>query len=145
MYTFRIFKIREHFNYRSYSKSKINYILSGAPIKEFVGLRPKMYSLKYDTTEKCEDGRINKYQVEKKVAKGIARCEIKNTLRHENYKKCLFNETVTLNSMNLIRSKNHQLFIDTIVKKGLCSFDDKRYWKNPIESYAFGHYKIGEM
>ena len=82
---------------------------------------------------------------EKKVAKGIAKCEVEKTLRHENYKQCLFNETVTMNSMNMIRSKIHELFIDTIVKKGLCSFEDKRYWRNAIESYAFGHYKINEV
>jgi len=82
---------------------------------------------------------------EKKIAKGIAKSEIEKTLRHEQYKQCLFDETVTMNSMNMIRSKNHELFMDTIVKKGLCSFDDKRYWKNPIENYAFGHYKINEF
>ncbi|CAC5362562.1 unnamed protein product [Mytilus coruscus] len=41
-----------------------------------------------------------------------------------------------------IRSRNHQLYVDTVVKKGLFSFDDKRYWRDSIESYAFGHYKI---
>lgn len=78
---------------------------------------------------------------EKKVAKG----EIEQTLRHENYKQRLFDETVAMNSMNMIRSKNHELFMDTIVKKGLCSFDDKRYWKNAIEIYAFRHYNINEF
>ncbi|CAG2225697.1 unnamed protein product [Mytilus edulis] len=104
--------------------------LGGVPLKEFVGLRPKMYSLLYNQTSTegitCEK--------EKKVAKGISKTEIKQTLRHEMYKKCLNEETTTTNSMTCIRSKNHELFMDTVVKKGLCSFDDKRYWKNPIES-----------
>jgi len=56
---------------------------------------------------------------EKKVAKGIAKCEIKKNI-----------------------GKNHELYIDLLNKTGLCSFDDKRYWINPVESYAFGHYKI---
>ncbi|CAC5392366.1 unnamed protein product [Mytilus coruscus] len=87
--------------------------LGGVPLKEFVGLRPKMYSLLYNQTSKegitCEK--------EKKVAKGISKTEIKQTLRHEMYKKCLNEETTTTNSMTCIRSKNHELFMDTIVKK----------------------------
>lgn len=43
--------------------------------------------------------------------------------------------------MGCMRSKNHELYMDVIVKRGLCSFDDKRYWKNLFESYAFGHYQ----
>ena len=104
-----------------------------------------MYSLLQRKNTKLENGDIITTDEEKKVAKGIAKSEIKNNLRHEHYKQCLFNETVTLNSMNMILSKYHELFMDTVVKKGLCSFDDKRYWKNPIESYAIGHYKIKEL
>ena len=92
-----------------------------------------------------ENGEKITYQNEKKVAKGIARCEITKTLKHGMYKQCLFGESVTMNSMNLIRSKNHELYMDTVVKTGLCGFDDKRYWQNLEESYAFGHYKIKEM
>ena len=104
-----------------------------------------MYSLLYDTTEEMDDGCKVKRANEKKIAKGIAKSEIEKTLRHEQYKECLFNETVTINSMNAIRSNNHELYMDTIVKNGLCSSDDKRCWKNLEESYAFGHYKIKEL
>lgn len=106
-----------------------------------MALRPKLYSLMYETLEVDEDGDIITSEVEKKVAKGIVKNEIKKTLRHAMYKQCLFEETTTVNSMRCIRSKKHQLFIDTVVKQGLCSFDDKRFWKNPIESYSYGHYK----
>ena len=105
-------------------------------------MRPKMYSITYAETRVDENGDIITSEKEKKVAKGIVKCEIKKTLRHAMYKQCLIEETTTMNSMRSIRSNNHELFIDTIVKKGLCSFDDKRYWKNSIESFAFGHYKI---
>ncbi|CAC5391317.1 unnamed protein product [Mytilus coruscus] len=117
---------------------------SSVPIKEFLGLRPKMYSISYniELKEKDINGKKRFKQEEKKVAKGIAKSEIRKNLRHEHYKKCLFEEVVTFNSANMIRSRNHQLYVDTVVKKGLCSFDDKRYWRDSIESYAFGHYKI---
>lgn len=76
-----------------------------------------MYSLLQRKNTKLENGDIITTDKEKKVAKGIAKSEIKNTLRHEHYKQCLFNETVTLNSMNMIRSKYHELFMDTVVKR----------------------------
>ena len=52
----------------------------GIPITEFVGLRPKMYSLLY-----AEDGR----EVEKKTAKGIAKHVTKKSIRHAHYRDCL--------------------------------------------------------
>ena len=93
-----------------------------------------MYSIWYNKTEKDKNGIVSVKRQEKKIAKGIAKSEIKKTLKHDTYKQCLFNETVTYNSMNSIRSSNHKLYMDTIVKKGLCSFDDKRYWINSTES-----------
>lgn len=103
-----------------------------------------MYSLTFNKVEKNENGDQIRTEDEKRVAKGISKCEIKRTLKHEMYKNCVFKETITMNSMTCIRSHNHELFMDEIVKKGLCSFDDKRYWENAINSYAFGHYKIKE-
>ena len=82
--------------------------------------------------------RLNKVQ---QLTDSIVKNEIKKTLRHAMYKQCLLKETTTVNSMRCIRSKNHEIFIDTVVKQGLCSFDDKRFWKNSIESYSYGHYK----
>ena len=53
----------------------------GIPVQEFVGLRPKMYSLLYQ-----EGGR----DVEKKTAKYIAKYVTKRHIRHAHYKDCLF-------------------------------------------------------
>ena len=104
-----------------------------------------MYSLTYDEVRKSTaDGEEQHMEIEKKVAKGIAKSEIKRTLRHTMYRNCLFEETISFNSMTSIRSQNHELFVDQIRKKGLCSFDDKRFWNNSVESLAFGHFKINE-
>lgn len=43
------------------------------PIEEFIGLRPKMYSLLYDG-------------MEKKTAKGVKKCVIDKHLKHQAYK-----------------------------------------------------------
>ena len=41
--------------------------------------------------------------------------------------------------MSALRSKDHELFCDTIVKTGLSAFDDKRYLLNATHSLAYGH------
>lgn len=109
------------------------HTFTGIPIQEFVGLRPKMYSLIYV---------VNGSQHEKRTAKGIAKSAMDKQIRHLNYKQCLLKNKLTMNDMNLIRSDNHILFINNVRKNGLCNFDDKRFWKNSVQSYAYGHYKI---
>ena len=66
----------------------------GLPIQEFVGLRPKMYSLYL--TEKNQI-------VEKKVAKGIAKNVTKHQIRHECYKQCLFHQEQQMASVKQLR------------------------------------------
>jgi hypothetical protein len=92
---------------------------AGIPIKEVVGLRPKMYRLTYDIMRK--DAVVDEiiHTEEKKVAKGIAKCEIKKDCVMKCIKNCLLEETTTMNSMRSIRSKNHELYIDLLNKKGL--------------------------
>ena len=57
----------------------------GKPIKEFVGLRSKMYSVLLDNNS------------EKKTAKGIKNVKEKN-LHHEDYKRVLFEGQYTIRS-----------------------------------------------
>ena len=58
------------------------------------------------------------------------------------YEKALFENVEHITSMNLIRSRSHQLYVDTVHKKCLTAFDDKRYILPNGYTYAFGHYKI---
>ena len=69
----------------------------GIPIQEFVGLRPKMYSIKY-----TEDNR----QVEKKTAKEVKKSVTRRKIRYANYKECLFAKKQSMASMNQIGSVN---------------------------------------
>lgn len=56
-----------------------------------------------------------------------------------------FEKKIKKSTMKLIRCKNHQLFMDNVIKTGLCAFDDKRYVKNnKIETVAYGHYAIAK-
>ena len=104
---------------------------AGIPIIEFIGLRSKMYSYIKDN---------NKVE---KTAKGIKKNVIKNNIKHEDYKKTLFNNEQIHHKMKTIRSQQHQLGSYEINKISLSCFDDKRYiLDDGINSYAYGHYSI---
>ena len=104
--------------------------LVGSPIKEFIGLRSKMYSYIKDN----EKGG--------KTAKGIKKNIIKNEIKHEDSKNTLFSQQM-YHRIKTIRSKNHKLGSYEIYKVSLSCFDDKRYiHKNKITNYAYGHYEI---
>ena len=101
---------------------------ASVPIKEFVGLRSKMYSMTYGGG------------VEKKTAKGIKKSTIRQSLRHAMYKDVLFQEMVTQATMRVIRSISHQLYSMVCNKKALSPFDDKRYiLEDKFTTRAHGH------
>ena len=101
---------------------------ASVPIKEFVGLRSKMYSMTYGGG------------VEKKTAKGIKKSTIRQSLRHAMYKDALFQEMVTQATMRVIRSLSHQLYSMVCNKKALSPFDDKRYvLDDKFTTRAHGH------
>ena len=104
---------------------------AGMPIKEFIGLRSKMYSYIK------EDNKVEK------TAKGIKKNIIKGNIKHEDYKKVLFKNEQMQHRMKTIRSERHQLGSYEINKISLSCFDDKRYIaENGIKSLAYGHYAI---
>ena len=104
---------------------------AGMPIKEFIGLRSKMYSYSK------EDNKVVK------TAKGIKKNIIKNNIKHENYKNVLFKNEQMQHRMKTIRSVKHQLGSYEINKISLSCFDDKRYIsENGINSLSYGHYAI---
>ena len=103
----------------------------GLPIEEFIGLRPKMYSLLFTENDK---------PVEKKTAKGIAKHVTKNRIRHAHYRDCLLKRQRTMASMKQIRSYKHQVYTVNLNKVGLSPYDDKRYiLKDGVTTLAHGH------
>ena len=64
--------------------------LNGEIIKEFVGLRTKMYSLK---TKKEE----------MKNEKGVKKNVVKKDIRHQDYIDCLFEEKKFMHAVQFIR------------------------------------------
>ena len=102
----------------------------GVPIKEYVGLRPKMYSI------------ITEGQQEFRKAKGVKKCVVKNEITHENYKQSLFGKKTFRHGMNMLRSYNHQIYAIHLNKISLSPLDTKRWIADDgVNTLAYGHYK----
>ena len=101
---------------------------SGTPLAEYVGLRPKMYSIL-----RADERLIKK-------AKGVKKYVITKQINFENYKDALFNQKTYNHEMNMLRSQKHQIYGLTINKTTLSPLDTKR-WIAPdgITTYAFGY------
>lgn len=125
---------KEHPCYSSTNKKvlgKFKDETNGKPIREFVGLRAKCYSF------------VKLDKVEKKVAKGVPKTAIKNGLRHESYRDCLFQDSKVHTSAVCIRSERHKIFSKRLCKLSLSPYDDKRYVLNGgVKTYAYGSYNI---
>ena len=107
---------------------------AGKIIKEFVGLRAKLYSYK------MEQGKENK------KCKGIKKAVVEKSITHEDYKKCLETGKEQLRRQNIIRSYEHVLYTEEVNKIALSAADDKRYLLNDsFDTLAWGHHKIKEM
>ena len=104
---------------------------AGKIIKEFVGLRSKLYSFVMD------DGG------ETKKCKGIKKQVVESSIRHEHYKTCLTTGKELLRKQNILRSYNHEVYTEEVNKVALSALDDKRYiLSNGMHTLAWGHYKI---
>ena len=88
--------------------------LGGKIMREFICLRPKMYSYQVDDKEP-------------KKCKGIKKCVVKNTISFEDYKKCLFDGVEIHRSQLLFRSKKTQGKNLRIKQVG---FKQRRWQKN---------------
>jgi len=105
------------------------------PIVEFVGLRPKMYSYLYQNTPSPTSKVMEKHRV-----KGIA-SSASRALRHYDYKEQLDTPHENYLTNRRLGSKLHKIYAISCEKRGLCSFDDKRFLMDDgIHSLAYGHY-----
>ena len=102
----------------------------GKQIIEFVGLRPKLYSILMDDGEEI------------KKNKGMKSSVVKNKIEHEDYKRCLFSGEEQYRRMNVIRSLLHDVYSVIINKVALSAADDKRIiCEDKIHTFAYGHYR----
>ena len=104
---------------------------AGVPIREFIGLKSKMYSISLDNEKNS------------KKAKGVKKNVIRKGISHGDYLDVLHQSKVMHHKMKTIRSDCHQISSYEINKISLSPFDDKRYiLSDGISSYAYGHLNI---
>ena len=103
--------------------------LGGAIMKEFVGLRPKCYSIEFDRNEK-------------KAVAGVKQSVQKRMLHHADFKTTLNSLVPVLITQNNIVSKKHVINTVNQTKIGLNALDTKRYiLEDGVSTVAYGHYK----
>ena len=106
----------------------------GKTIKEFVGLRAKLYSFIMDDGE------------ENKKCKGVKKQVVESSISHEDYKTCLLTGKEQLRKQNILRSYNHEVYTEEVNKIALSAQDDKRYiLSDGVHTLAWGHYKIKDI
>ena len=102
----------------------------GKIIREFVGLRAKLYAYK------MHEGK------EEKRCKGVKKAVVKRSINFEDYKTCLFTGKPQTRTMNVIRSHRHELFTEEVNKIALSANDDKRViLEDGIHTLAHGHWR----
>jgi hypothetical protein len=102
-----------------------------AQIKEFIGLRSKLYNYKV-----CDDDENHVR------CKGVKK-SISDTLTINDYRHTLQTKESKRINQNVIRSYKHQLFSETVNKVALSCYDNKRYIADDnINTFSFGHKDI---
>ena len=104
---------------------------AGRLIAEYVGLRPKMYSIL-----EADGGNIKK-------AKGVKKSVVKKNITHGQYKEALFDRKTYRHGMDVLRSERHHIFGQHLNKVSLSPFDSKRWIaENGVDTLAYGHEEL---
>ncbi len=134
---------KDHALYSVENKKKIGYMKDeccGNQIIRFCGLRSKLYAYEVN---RLRNGKGEwEHNVEKKKCKGIREYVVKKNVTIDDYEECLPSDKPKYRTMNVIRSRKHNICSEKINKKALSSDDDKRIiLKDGIHTLAIGHYK----
>jgi hypothetical protein len=133
---------KDHFMYdKSNNKviGKMKIESENAQITEFIGLRSKLYSFTTDIPITEEQKTLHK------KCKGCKTSVVNKVLSFDNYKNTLLNRTPGTIKQNGFRSYKHKVYTEEVSKVALSCYDDKCYIHDDnINTYTFGHYKIGK-
>ena len=103
-----------------------------ARILEYVGLRSKMYSIL--TVQ--PDGALK----EKRKIKGVPKKAVTN-VRHLEYREVLEEGSERRAAFAQLRSRAHEIAVETVEKKSLSPFNDKVYGLDAHNSRPLGHWR----
>ena len=66
---------------------------------------------------------------------------VEKNITFDDYRKCLFSGTEQHRTMNVIRSRGHEIYTETLNKIALSANDDKRIiMVDGIHTLAYGHH-----
>ena len=105
---------------------KMKYELFSLCLEEFIGLRPKCYSLLFNGQVK-NNFVINYDPAEKQVAKGTKKEVKKRYIRHRHYQDVVHNLSELHVTQNTIRSIKHDVGTYHQSRVALTGFDTKRW------------------
>lgn len=135
----------DHLLYNTSNKMIVGKFKEEHPlgIDEFIGLRPKMYSLFRAQVLEEDNKTVKVTPLECNKGKGIKSNVLKSVINHLNYSETLNKSIQQLFTMKTLRSENHHIYTIEQRKTGLSAFDNKRYiLADGIRSLAHGHKDI---
>ena len=122
-----------HILYNLDNRKRIGFLkdeANGVHIREFIGLKPKMYFILLE--EKII-----------KRAKGVSKSVLSNEIFYKNYYDAVMNQEFCMHSARRLQSMNHKIFALEERKLSLSPLDYKRYiMDDGISTLEHGHTKI---
>jgi hypothetical protein len=107
---------------------KVKDEMNGKIIREVICLKSKQYSILLD----------DEYNLKK--IKGLSKSVTKKHITHDDFKTVLLEDRIMHHEMPVLRSQDHQMYVENMNKKSMTPFDDKRYiLEDGIRTVAFGH------
>ena len=101
---------------------------AGRPIAEYVGLRPKMYSILEASGKSI------------KKAKVVKKNTVKKHNHHEQYKEAIFEKQTFRHGMDVLRSERHRIYRQRLNKVSFSPFDSKCWIaENGVDTLAYRH------
>lgn len=101
----------------------------GVAMSEFVGLRPKLYALRYETGKQI------------KKSKGTKKSVVEKEIRFEHYRQTLETRLPMKHSQLIFKTDCHQIYTTRATKTSLCALDTKRFiLQDGITIQAYEHF-----
>lgn len=116
---------------------------SGQIMREFVGLRSKMYAFRLQEDERMKKAEGDKKTEITKKAKGVKKSVLENDIQFGDFMECLLLNGTLTGKQSTFKSYLHQMYTINTKRTMLDANDDKRFvTENGIHTLALGHYEI---
>ena len=136
---------RDHRLYSDVNKSVPGYFkdeTASIPIKEFIGMRAKQYSIRLDRPIQSSKGDI----MEKRATSGVKKSVASKHLCHDVFRETFLEQSRKDIVQHVFECKNHKICTARKTRIGVSAFDDKRYILDDLKTtLPYGHYRIRDL